>query len=96
MCALRVSSSVSGINVLLCCAGAALWLWLCRSDGGISVASAAKTPDPSNPSKQVPATQAQLIPPFDVPVGSGIIHNIDGLLLPMTNLTRLIQITGCK
>jgi hypothetical protein len=80
---------------LLCCA-VLRCAALCRSSGAISVASAAKTPDPGNPSKQVPATQAQIIPPFDVEVGSGIIHNIDGLLLPMTNLTRLIQITGCK
>lgn len=82
----------------LCCCCAILILCLavlCRS-AGISVASAAKTADPGNPNKQVPATQAQLIPPYDVNVGSGIIHNIDGLLLPMTNITRLIQLTGCK
>jgi hypothetical protein len=69
---------------------------MCRSGDSISVASAAKVPDPSNPNKQVAATQAQIISPHDVEVGSGIIHNIDGLLLPMTNLTRLMQITGCK
>ena len=69
---------------------------VCRSNGEVNVMSAAKMPDPSNPKKQVPATQAQIISPHDVEVGSGIIHNINALLLPMTNLTRLIQVTGCK
>jgi hypothetical protein len=66
----------------------------CRSD--INVASAAKTADPNNPNKEVPATQAQIVAPHDVEVGAGIIHNINGLLLPMTNLTRLMQVAGCK
>jgi len=58
--------------------------------------SVAKIPDPNQPSKSVPATVGQIISPHDVVAGNGLIHNINALLLPMTNLTRLMQVTGCK
>lgn len=70
-------------------------LLICRSSGEVHVASAAKTPDPSDPAKTVPATTVQIVAPYDVEVGAGIIHNINGLLLPMTNLTRLAHVARC-
>jgi hypothetical protein len=32
---------------------------------------------------------------MNVRAGSGILHNINGLLLPMTDLARLARVTGC-
>jgi hypothetical protein len=42
------------------------------------------------------ATSAVLGKPRNVVAGKGIIHNINNVLLPTTNLTTLAKMTGCK
>jgi hypothetical protein len=33
---------------------------------------------------------------MNVQAGGGMVHNVNQLLLPTTNMTRLIQITNCS
>ncbi|KAF6266281.1 hypothetical protein COO60DRAFT_1474230 [Scenedesmus sp. NREL 46B-D3] len=42
------------------------------------------------------ATSTLLGKPHNVVAGKGIIHNINNVLLPTTNLTTLAKMTGCK
>lgn len=42
------------------------------------------------------ATSTLLGKPRNMVAGKGIIHNINNVLLPTTNLTTLAKMTGCK
>jgi hypothetical protein len=42
------------------------------------------------------ATSAVLGKPCNVVAGKGMLHNINNVLLPTTNITRLAKMTGCK
>lgn len=71
-------------------------LCTCRDGKDLSVASAAQMPDPKAPAKKIAATTGTLVAPMNVRAGSGIIHNINGLLLPMTDLARMMKVTNCQ
>ncbi|WIA19017.1 hypothetical protein OEZ85_003678 [Tetradesmus obliquus] len=43
-----------------------------------------------------PIINGTVISPMNVQAGGGMVHNVNALLLPTTNMTRLIQITNCS
>lgn len=65
------------------------------SEDELAVASVANSRDPANPERWISATNGTIVEPFDVRAGGGIMHNVNALLLPTTNLTKLIKLTGC-
>jgi hypothetical protein len=62
----------------------------CSAAGAVTISSAAL-----NQSKQ-PLITASLISPVNVKAGTGVMHNINQVLLPTTNITRLLQIANCS
>ncbi len=64
---------------------------LCSADNGaLSVSSAAV--DPVTKKLSITGT---VTAPMDVVAGGGMVHNVNALMLPTTNMTRLMQITNC-
>jgi hypothetical protein len=48
-----------------------------------------------DPKTKKPIINGTVISPMNVQAGGGMVHNVNQLLLPTTNMTRLIQITNC-
>jgi hypothetical protein len=61
----------------------------------VHIASAAQIPEPGNPSRKIAATTGTLVSPMNVRASNGMLHNINGLLLPMTDIARLMKMTNC-
>eukprot|EP00775_Hariotina_reticulata_P006740 gene6740-6960_t len=58
--------------------------------GELTISSASVDPATKRPNIMGSLTGAK-----NIRAGSGIVHNINQLMLPTTNITRLLQITNC-
>jgi len=65
-------------------------LLLCSDRGQLTISSASV-----DPATKKPNIMGSLVGASNIRAGAGIIHNINQLMLPTTNITRLLQITNC-